>query len=336
MNRRRMRVLLRSMLMLTATLAILLAGMRWVDWQQDQLYQETRDTGTEEFMQAGSVLWEGARYRPTAAVTTFLIAGIDRLDSETQGVSSSRYRSGGQADFLLLVAVDHTNRRIHQLQIDRDAMTDVTVLSVYGQETGTRVMQICLSHSYGANKEENAAYTLRAVRGLLNDIEIDGYYMIDYSAISALNDALGGVTVTVPDDMTSVEPAWEKGAVVTLQGSQAELFVRTRRTIGEGTNRERMRRQNEFMKNAVALLREKLADDPGFGSQLLSRLKRSATTNCPDQMLLEEIQSSAGYELLPVEYLDGEYAVGESGYMEFTPSEDSAEQWIMAHLYTKE
>ena len=71
------------------------------------------------------------------------------------------------------------NKAVAISRIVPDAMAKVTVLSVYGEETGERVMQICLAHSYGANREENAQHTARAVRRLMNDLEIDGYYMID-------------------------------------------------------------------------------------------------------------------------------------------------------------
>ena len=335
MNLERKKTLTRALVLCVAALVLLLGGIAILDLMQKEQYAEARGPGTDEFMQANTVIWNGEKYQKTPAVTTILIAGIDREANELQGISTSRYRNGGQADFLILLAIDHSNRQIHQLQIDRDTMTDVTVLSVYGRETGTRVMQICLSHSYGANKNENAKYTMTAVRHLMNDLEIAGYYMVDYSAVSELNDALGGIEVTVPDDMTSVNPLWEKGKKITLKGSEAELFVRTRQTVGKGTNEERMGRQNEFMRNAINQLRHQLSSDSGFGSSLLSTLKNNATTNLSDQQLLEELNQSSNYQVLPVEYLEGEYKIGDSGYMEFYAKEDSAESWIYRNLYTK-
>lgn len=336
MSPERKRIILRSVLFLTAALAALLLGITGIDRLLNKEFSETRSEGTWEFMQAGETEADGKKYRKTPAVTTLLLAGIDRSADAYQGVSTSRYRSGGQADFLLLLAIDHTNKCIHQLQIDRDTMTDVTVLSVYGRETGSRVMQICLSHNYGANSTDNARYTLRAVKNLMGDIELDSYCMVDYSAVAAFNDLLGGVRVTIPDDMTSVNPAWTRGSAVTLSGGEAETFVRARKTIGEGTNEERMRRQSEFMQKAAAQLRENLSSNPEFGAKLLKTLRKNAVTNLSDQQWLEEMQRSGGYEILPVEYLDGEYKVGESGYMEFYAEENSASSWIRRHLYTPE
>ena len=38
-------------------------------------------------------------------------------------MKSKGYRDGGQSDFLLLLVLDHKNKTIRQLQIDRDTMT---------------------------------------------------------------------------------------------------------------------------------------------------------------------------------------------------------------------
>ena len=333
MKGERKRILLRSMILCSITLLLLAAGMKFIDRIQGQKYREVRSTGTDEFMQLNVVELDGVRYKKIPAVTTILIAGIDQDESEQKKGNFSNYRNGGQADFLLLLAIDHSNKQIHQLQIDRDAMTEMTILSVYGVETGTRVQQICLAHNYGINREENARYTIRAVRGLMGGLEIDGYYMLNYSAVSDLNDTLGGVTVIVPEDMTSVDLRWEKGKTVTLTGKEAETFVRTRKTVGQGTNQERMQRQNEFMQSAIALMRVRIAEAPSFLSQLLSVLKQSSVSNLSDQQLLEDINGSADYEILPISYLAGEYRTSDAGYMEFYVQENSPQRWIMANLY---
>ncbi len=329
------KIVIRAVILSAISIALLIIATRMIDnWQKNQ-YREVRADGNNDFLNSDLVTWKGKEYKKTPAVTTLLIAGIDLQSDQQRGVGTSRYRNGGQADFLLLLAIDNTNRQIHQLQIDRDTMAAVTVLSVYGQETGEREMQICLSHSYGANKEENARYMVKAVRKLLNDLDIDEYYTLDYSAVSVLNDALGGVTVTVPDDMTSVDPKWQTGSTITLHGQEAELFVRTRKTVGEGTNKERMSRQGEFMRQAINAIRERISNDPDSINQLLNALRTHSTTNLSDIQLAAEIQNASGYEVLPIEYLDGEYTIGESGYVEFYVKEGSPEDWIMRHLYTK-
>ena len=327
--------MLRAALFFAVAVALLLIGLWIIDrWQQDE-YKEVRGTDTDEFMQSGSVVWNGEKYKKIPAVTTILIAGIDQEVSAQSSDSTNRYRNGGQADFLLLAAVDSTNRQVHMLQIDRDTMTDVMTLSVFGRETGTRLLQICLAHNYGYSKDDNAKYTVRAVQNLVNGIDINSYYMVSYSAIPMLNDALGGVQVTVPDDMTAVNPAWIAGAKVTLQGDEAETFVRARKTVGEGTNEERMRRQSEFIRQALSQLGNALNEETQTAERLLKTLRRSAATNIRDADLLTILSSAASYELLPIEYLEGEHKIGSDGFMEFHMKENSGWEWVLRHLYTK-
>ena len=335
MSEQQKTVLLRAVIILLAAGALLvalpeLAGDAWLSRYQ---LQETRETGNQAFMDEGIVEWNGNRYRRKPALTLILLAGIDKDGTE---VSSPRvsYRNGGQADFLMLLAIDHGEKQIHQLQIDRDTITEVTILGVYGNETGTRELQICLAHSFGAIPEDNAKYTVRAVRTLLNDLEINGYYMVDYSAVPIMTDLLDGVPVTVEEDMTTVNPEWYKGHTITLAGPDAETFVRTRQTVGRGTNAERMNRQAIYMRGVITKIHEKLSENTDFASQLISTFHSIAVTDLTDMALLEEINKARTYEVLPVDHLPGHYEQDDSGFIEFYPDDGAEKEWIMNHLYS--
>ena len=335
MDNHRKTILLRAVIILLIAAAALAALIVLTDqsWSERYELQETRETGSRAFMDEGIVEWNGERYRKKPAMTLILLGGIDKENTETASPRVS-YRNGGQADFLMLLAIDHGEKKIYQLQIDRDTMTEVTVLGVYGNETGTRELQICLAHSFGARPEDNARYTVRAVRTLLNGLEIDGWYMIDYGAVPVLTEILDGVPVRIPEDMTAVNPEWYKGHTITLTGKDAETFVRTRKTVGSGTNAERMERQAVYMRSVIERIRLKLADDNGFASELVSAFRSAAVTEMTEQRLLEEISKARAYEVQPVDRLTGQYTQDESGFAEFYPDKDSVTEWIMNHLYS--
>ena len=40
-------------------------------------------------------------------------------------------------------------------------------------------------------------------------------------------------------------------------------------------------------------------------------------------------------ETLAVDHPEGEYAIGEDGFMEFHMREGAATEWVLEHLYTK-
>lgn len=314
---------------------LLAGGIIWLNNREKDQYAEKRDEMSKGFGQLRTVEYGGLTYREKPAVTTLLIVGVDKPEA-TENVNEKSFRDGGQADFLMLMAIDHTDKTIHQLQIDRDTMAEIDILGIFGNEVGTRKEQICLSHAFGATPEDNAKYTIRAVERLLDGVQIDGYYMIDYSAIPALNDALGGVPVKIEFDMENVNPTWTKGSKVTLHGKEAEEFVRARMIVGSGTNNERMVRQNEFMRNAITKMKQRIADDLSFGEQLLDSLQNLSVSNMTSKRLADEIYKAREYKILEVEHPEGEYGKGKTGFVEFHMREGAAVEWVLEHLYTRE
>lgn len=312
-------------------------------------------------------VYDGTTYaaRPAAELTTLLLIGYDHYDDgfphELHG-----YSNGGQSDFMLLMVMDHKAKTIRMLQIDRDAMVGVRVTDVSGIQYPARRLQICLSHAYGATREENNENTIWSVERLLqiedsNDgAQIDEYIAMDISGISLLNDLLGGVTVTVPYDMTGKDPALTAGATLTLNGEQAEIFCRGRSGVGDQTNASRMARQRIYLDAAGKRLREMLHEDANAGNKLLEGLgviyhhrvdsdnpflDKSDWTPVGDDggkylmssMTLGDIVNLMlkimDYEALPIETLPGTHSIGSKGYMEFDVETDAAVKWALSTFY---
>ena len=121
-----------------------------------------------------------------------------------------------------LIVIDSKNKTVRQLKIDRDTMAEVTVLGMLGNPVGTTQMQISLAHGFGDGKEESCGYARDAVSRLLQGENIDFYLAMSLDGISVLNDLAGGVTVTLEDDFSAIDPAMTKGTTLTLQGEQAD------------------------------------------------------------------------------------------------------------------
>lgn len=323
--------------------AALAAALILLNNNENKYYQAKRGVMSEGFGELKTVQWQGDTYREKPAVTTILLVGIDKLNA-TENVDENEYRNGGQADFIILIAIDKTDKKIHRLQIDRDTMAEIKIIGEFGTDAGTRIDQICVSHAYGATPEENAANTMWAVQNLLGEVEIDGYYMIDYGAMPTLNDALGGVRVHLDYDMTNVNAAWKKGRDITLHGKEAESFVRARWYVGRGNNEERMDRQAEFITNALTQMKQRVANDLSFGEGLLDTISALAVTNFTRGRLVNELYESYGFEYLPIDHPEGEYVIADAntaegyrwGYMEFHMKENSVLEWVLDHLYTKQ
>lgn len=308
--------------------------------------------------------------RSKSAITTLLLIGFDHQNFGDITVEQHGYAYGGQSDFLLLMVLDHEAKEIRNLQIDRDTITDVKLINSSGKYIGTRPLQICLSHAYGATQEVNNANTIWAVENMLgisniyDGIEIDGYITMDISGINRLNELLGGVTVHITEDFSAIDPSMVQGTTMRLTGKQAEYFCRSRYHVADQTNANRMSRQRTYMKAAGNLLIHEMKQDVNYATWLLNSMgviydKTSALdagfgfttsdnagtpagqetgTYLMTNMDLDEIAGLMvkvmDYTLMETETLPGEHTVGSDRYIRYTLEDGAAEKWTMGTFYT--
>lgn len=274
---------------------------------------------------------EGA-YRLNRRLTTVLLMGIDQTAQQMQDAS---YRSGGQADFLMLLVVDDTQKRISMIEINRDTMTELTVLNVLGEVSGKRTGQICLSHAFGSGAEDSCKMTVEAVSALLNKTPINYYIAMNMDGIVTLNDALGGVEVTLNEDFSAYDPAMTAGTTLTLRGEQAEYYVRGRFGVGDQTNLSRLERQRNYMSAAASVLRQRISEGKSFIRSLHSQLEDYLISSLSRGALYNLGEKASRYEIMPVYQIQGETRLGKSGFMEFYPNEAALKQLLIEVLYEK-
>lgn len=159
---------------------ILYAGGRWLETRSVEEARgdltQTEAVETQEY--------NGVTYQRREGLTSILVMGVDH-DS---AVESEGAYQGGQGDFQRLIVIDPERQVIRQLKIDRDTMTECTVLGYLGSPIGTKEMQISLAHGFGDGKEESCEYAREAVEGLLLGESIDFYVAMNMDGISELND----------------------------------------------------------------------------------------------------------------------------------------------------
>ena len=292
---------------------------------------QERGVATQGFGERRRVEYEGHTYAEKTAMTTILVMGVDREDEDVRVGA----RSGGQADFLMLLAVDHQNKRIYQLQIDRDTLTPVAVVGVLGNKVGTRTTQICLAHGFGMTEEECCLNTVEAASNLLEGIGIDYYVSVSMTAMAKVNALLGGVTVTMDKDYTDIDPVMALGATIHLTDEQAVQFLRGRLAVGEGTNSDRMSRHRLYLHAASDKITEMTKASAGFITEFYDGLYGSMETNLSKSQLLSEVNESISYEVLPIETLAGEHMIGSDGFMEFHVAEGAPAAWVMNVCYDR-
>ena len=322
------------MLFLILGLSILLIGILVLTFFIDRDEPaETKQSTTSSFM-LDRREYKGKTYVERTGLIPIMLMGVDR--SELSPVQTG-YRSGGQADFLLLIVIDSMDKKVSMLQIDRDTITDIVTLGILGKRVGTRKTQICLAHAYGATQLENGANTLLAVANLLEGITLEQFYSMNMAAMPALNDLLGGVTVTLEEDYPDLDPSYVKGATITLNGQQAYDFVHSRYYVGDQTNRSRMVRQRTYMKAAQEILLKKLSgNDSEFVNHLYDQLGDNLTTNVTRGQMINEGFKASKYQILPVETMEGEYTIGSDGHVEFHADQEWIVNWVLKTFFKED
>lgn len=244
---------------------------------------------------ASNIFINGTDYRMTHPVSTYLVIGTDDGGNVT-GIGDSYL--GDCADSLMLVMVDDEEKTYGAIQIDRDTMMDVNVLDSQGEFAFTYYMQLCLAHVYGGDPAAGCRNLEDVVSELMGELNIDAYYALPISSVQKINNLLGGVTVTIEDDFSQVDPSLTQGEEITLSDEQAEHFVRGRMNIGEGDNVGRMRRQKTFVEALRKQFEEKREEDPEFVSNFLSLMQSDATTDINLDELKELFDRMNGYQYL--------------------------------------
>jgi LCP family protein required for cell wall assembly len=123
-----------------------------------------------------------------------------------------------------------------------------------GRPDGSRSEPLFTMFNY-AFATGGSACTIRTVEKLTN-IRIDHHMVVDFNGFKKMVDALDGVQVCLrePIDDHAAKLRLPAGRV-TLDGEQALGYVRARKSLGDGSDTERMERQQLFLGALVTKVR---------------------------------------------------------------------------------
>ena len=257
------------------------------------------------------------------------------LDARGEAEKVTEYDGTGQCDTLELIVVDYTAKTYTRLPINRDTMTDVATLDADGTWLATTRMQISLAHACGDGMEISCENTVDAVSNLLYGQNIDGYASLNMDAIEVLNHLAGGVTITVEDDFSKVDPSLKEGETVTLTDEQAMEYVRGRMNVGDGTNESRMRRQSQYLSALKPILMEKCQEDSAFALDIYDSLTPYMVTDQSRNDFIKLIAALLESEEQERLHIEGTNAIGDNGFNEFTVDEDSLADVVIQLFYDK-
>ena len=150
-------------------------------------------------------------------------------------------------------------------------------------------------------------------------------------AVTVLNDAVGGVTVTVTDDFSDVDPTITMGQL-TLHGEQALNFVRDRQNVGDQKNASRMERHREYMEGFREALQGKLNESTGFVMETYTAVAPYLVSDCSVNTLTSMIERYEDYQFNGVIVPEGKSNVGKM-YNEFHADAEKLDELVIELFY---
>ena len=183
--------------------------------------------------------------RPTSLVRdaqNILLIGSD----SRSGNGNQKYgRDSGteRSDTTILLHLTANRRSATAVSLPRDLMVDVPSCR---RPDGTRTAPVFAMFNH-AFQSGGSACTIRTVEKL-TDIRIDHHMVVDFHGFKDMVDAVDGVAVCLKEPID--DPAAKlrlPAGKVKLNGEQALGYVRARKTIGDGSDTDRMDRQQRFL-----------------------------------------------------------------------------------------
>ena len=176
------------------------------------------------------------------------------LGSDNRGDGNGKYgRDEGseRADTAILLHIAADRRSATGVSLPRDLMTDIPgCRTPDGERTRAQFAQFNSAYQWGG-----AACTIRTVEKM-TDIRVDHHLVVDFRGFKKLVDAVDGVEVCLPDPVHDREAKLDLPAGrQTLHGEDALGYVRARHGIGDGSDTDRMGRQQQFLGSLVKKVR---------------------------------------------------------------------------------
>lgn len=282
---------------------------------------------------ARTIEYNGHTYAYNENLEVLLFIGVD--DREVTEYSGEG-RNQSQADMILLAIFNKDTKTYSLLQINRDTMCDMMSYDYFGTYSGMVNDQIALAHTYRTGMEDSCEDTVFAVSRLLYDVDISNYFCLAMDAIPIINDSVGGVTVTIEDDFSEIDPTLVQGETITLHGEQTEHYVRSRRNVAnDPTNINRMARQRNYMSLLLPMMAERTAQDSSFAVNLFDKLSPYMVTDCNTDQLTGYIEQFSGYTLSGIYTPEGKSVQGER-FMEFYIDDASLRKIVIDLFYVQQ
>lgn len=225
----------------------------------------------------GNIRTEDAGLKPSDmnGKQDILFIGSDSRSGANQVLGGGNV-DGARSDTTMVFDSPADRRKGTEVSIPRDSMVQIPDCSGANGQT--------VAASFGmfnsAFTEGGAPCTVKTVESLTG-LSLTHYIAIDFEGVVGVVNALGGVKVCVTEPIDDQDSGLDIPAgTSTLNGRQALAFVRMRHSIGDGSDLERIQRQQYFLNQLEQQVRTAgLVTDPIKLYKVLNAATQSITTD---------------------------------------------------------
>lgn len=173
-----------------------------------------------------------------------LVMGDDTRSGEGNNIDGE---GGGGSDTTILFHLSADRKFAYGISIPRDTLVDRP--ECY-KKSGAVIPAQSAAQWNAAYAIGGPACTIRQVEQV-SGVRISNYIVVDFSGFKDMVNALGGVEVCIPEDINDEEHGITlKAGTREIKGQQALSYVRVRH-VGDGTDPQRIKRQQAFMASMI-------------------------------------------------------------------------------------
>ncbi|MCX5143606.1 MULTISPECIES: LCP family protein [unclassified Streptomyces] len=214
---------------------------------------------------------------PTSGQNLLVLGSDSRAGAENKELGGGAGVSGARSDTAMVVHIPEGRSKAVAVSIPRDTLVTRPECTKADGSTVKSANRVMFNSVYS---QVGPACVVKTVEKL-SGVRIDHYLEINFSGFKGLVDAIGGVTVDVPEDIHDKSSGLDLTAGShKLDGTQSLAYVRTRHGIGDGSDLGRIGLQQQFL---FALLSEVKKQDllgsPTSAYKIANSATKSLTTD---------------------------------------------------------
>ncbi|WP_416959103.1 LCP family protein [Streptomyces sp. Agncl-13] len=205
-----------------------------------------------------------------------LVLGSDSRSGANASLGTGNV-SGARSDTALVIHVPEGRAKAVAVSIPRDTLVTRPECTAKDGSTLSSKKRVMFNSVYSLAGPACVVKTVEQMSG----VRMDHFVEVDFAGFKGLVDAIGGVTVTVDQDIHDTSSGLDLTAGThRLDGTRSLQFVRTRHGIGDGSDLGRIGLQQQFL---IALLSEikkqDLLGSPTKAYKIADNLTESLTTD---------------------------------------------------------